>query len=144
MKNSIKLTIAFLSAILIANPVFAYESKTKINFQTESDGVVQWTFDSPIKVPKKGCKNVKVKYKQVGGPREISSALGIIDNSNNDVAYATMMTHKLADNRDKRSGTKYLKICAGIKPGTYDAFIESTGFDVTYAIAQTLFTIKMK
>ena len=155
MKNSIKILATFISAILITNPVFASEGKTKINIQTMSDGIVKWTLDSPIKAPKTGCKNVKIKYKIVGGPREIIGTFGIIDNSNNDVADVSIYTGFTVDGiKDKRSGTKNLKICAeprsdnyggyvGIKKGTYDAFSETTSYNGN-VVGQEYFTIKVK
>jgi hypothetical protein len=155
MKNSIKILATFISAILITNPVFASEGKTKINIQTMSDGIVKWTLDSPIKAPKTGCKNVIIKYKVVGGPREIIGYFGIIDNSNNDVAGVFIYTgFTVSGIKDKRSGTKKLKICAepwsdgyqtyaGIKPGTYDAFSETEDYNGN-VIGQEYFTIKVK
>lgn len=150
-----KLAIFLFTTLLFINPVFADVNKIKINSQTENDGFIKWTFDSPIKAPKSGCKNVKLKYKIIGGPREIVGYFAIVDNSNKTVSSVSIYTGFTVDGkRDGRSGTKKLKICAepwsegydtysGIKAGTYDVGLETTDYD-NFVLGQKWVTVKVK
>jgi hypothetical protein len=131
-------------------------SYATIKNQTINDGETEWTLPNNIKAPKKGtCKNIKIKFRQVSFGY-VSSALGIIDNSNMTVGYVSVT---LGFPGNPRSGSKKMKVCAEAwketevfdlwgkspaKKGTYNLVAETSDMNSELIIGQKFSSIKLK
>ena len=139
--------LTFVLTLFGSNNVYALDKANFISTKNTylEDQMIKWTVPDIVKLPKSGCKSLKVKYKfKLAGPGALSG-LVIFDNAGKmmGATNASVMF-------DGRSGSKQIQICksewtdgsdtfAKARKGTWDLISETqevggNGYAATYGV----------